>query len=72
MFALIQRAISERLYITADIVNGSTSMDPDLETSRQRVIDRFQQVLGFNVIILGTTAVGFGVDIYRVEPLGAR
>lgn len=64
---LIQRAISERFHLVAAIVNGSTTVDPELDNSRQRIIDRFQEVPGFNVIILGTTAVGFGVNIQKAN-----
>jgi SNF2-related domain/Helicase conserved C-terminal domain len=60
---LIQRAIFERFHMTVSIVNGSTSVDPGHEASRQRIIDEFQAAPGFNVIILSTTAVGFGVNI---------
>jgi SNF2 family DNA or RNA helicase len=60
---LLQRAIAERFDLYADIVNGSTSVDAASDQSRQRIIDRYQAKPGFNVIILSTTAVGFGVNI---------
>ena len=60
---LVQRAISARFDLHAEVVNGSTSVDPTSDQSRQRVIDRYQAKHGFNVIILSTTAVGFGVNI---------
>ena len=31
------------------------------------MIDKFQEKLGFNIIILSTTAVGFGVNIQRAN-----
>jgi hypothetical protein len=60
---LIQRAILARFDFRPQIVNGDTSVDPRLEASRQALIDRFQATSGFGVIILSTTAVGFGVNV---------
>lgn len=60
---LVQRAISARFDLHAEVVNGSTTVDPASDQSRQRVIDRYQAKPGFSVIILSTTAVGFGVNI---------
>lgn len=60
---LLQRAVAGRFGIEVDIVNGSTSVDPQAEASRQAIIDRFQSRPGFGVIVLSTTAVGFGVNI---------
>jgi HJR/Mrr/RecB family endonuclease len=59
----LQRAIRLRLGITADIINGDTSSRLEAETSRQRRIDAFQNLSGFNAIILSPLAVGFGVNI---------
>lgn len=63
MQRLVQRAVAGRFGIDVSIVNGSTSVDPDAEASRQAIIDRFQAQPGFGVIVLSTTAVGFGVNI---------
>ncbi len=60
---LIQRAVSEVFAIDAPIINGSTSVDAEIDHSRQRIIDRFQAREGFGVLVLSTTAVGFGVNI---------
>ena len=60
---LLQRAVAEQFGIPVDIVNGDTSVVPELEASRQRLIDAFQARPGFAVIILSTTAVGFGVNV---------
>ena len=60
---LIQRAVAQRLQLLAPIVNGSTSVDATHDASRQKIVDAFQAAPGFNVIILSTTAVGFGVNI---------
>jgi SNF2 family DNA or RNA helicase len=64
---LIQRAVQERFGIRPSVVNGSTSANATSESSRQKLIDAFQQSDGFGVIILGTTAVGFGVNIQRAN-----
>lgn len=63
MQRLIQRAIASRLDYHPDIVNGSTSVEAGSDDSRQAIIDRFQAGIGFGVIVLSTTAVGFGVNI---------
>lgn len=60
---LIQRAVAHRFGLVPSIVNGSTSVDPTMDASRQAIIDAFQAVPGFGVIVLSTTAVGFGVNI---------
>lgn len=60
---LIQRAVSEVFAIDAPIINGSTTVDAEIGHSRQRIIDRFQAREGFGVLVLSTTAVGFGVNI---------
>lgn len=45
------------------IVNGDTSVMAKKGVSRQLIIDKFQQHPGFGVIILSTSAVGFGVNV---------
>ncbi|MEA0941143.1 DEAD/DEAH box helicase, partial [Xanthomonas campestris pv. campestris] len=60
---LIQRAIASRLSYQASIVNGSTSVEAGADDSRQIIIDAFQAKPDFGVIVLSTTAVGFGVNI---------
>jgi hypothetical protein len=60
---LVQRAIASRWGLHASIINGDTSVNPEREVSRQRLIDVFQAQPGFHVIILSTTAIGFGVNI---------
>ena len=60
---LIQRAVAEGIGVDAPVINGSTSVDAEYDHSRQRIIDRFQAQEGFAVLILSTTAVGFGVNI---------
>jgi hypothetical protein len=60
---LLQRAIVQHFGLLAPIVNGSTTVDAAHDASRQRIVDEFQRTSGFNVIILSTTAMGFGVNI---------
>ncbi|MEA0953499.1 DEAD/DEAH box helicase [Xanthomonas campestris] len=60
---LIQRAIASRLSYQASIVNGSTSVEAGADDSRQIIIDAFHAKPDFGVIVLSTTAVGFGVNI---------
>ena len=55
--------MSEVFAIDAPIINGSTTVDAEVDHSRQRIIDRFQTREGFGVLVLSTTAVGFGVNI---------
>lgn len=60
---IVQRTVTHAFGKKPTIVNGSTSVDPLHEESRQKLIDAFQSAPGFGVIILSTTAVGFGVNI---------
>lgn len=59
----LQRAISERLGLHPDIINGDTSAAASNSANRQRRIRAFQERPGFGVIILSPLAVGFGVNI---------
>jgi SNF2 family DNA or RNA helicase len=45
------------------VLNGETSTQAGAIGSRQSRIDAFQASKGFNVIILSTTAIGFGVNV---------
>jgi len=67
MQRLVQKVISERFEVDASIVNGSTTVDSLKDDSRQKIIDRFQERAGFGVIVLSTTAVGFGVNIQKAN-----
>ena len=60
---VVQRALACRFAIHAEVVNGSTTVEAGNASSRQGIIDRFQAAPGFGVIILSTTAVGFGVNV---------
>jgi hypothetical protein len=60
---LLQRAIHQQFGFRPQIINGSTSVDVGNDESRQGLIDRFQATPGFSVLVLSTSAVGFGVNI---------
>jgi SNF2 family DNA or RNA helicase len=61
---MLQRYVGEEFGIRVAIVNGDTSVSGSgASKSRQGIIDAFQSSAGFNVIILSTTAVGFGVNV---------
>jgi hypothetical protein len=64
---LVQKTIAERFGVDTRIVNGSTTVDSLNNASRQKIIDRFQEQPGFGVIVLSTTAVGFGVNIQKAN-----
>lgn len=59
----LQVVVYDRFGIAASVVNGDTNASAGRGPNRQQIIDRFQEAPGFNVIILSTTAVGFGVNI---------
>lgn len=60
----IKLALMERFGLRdVIIVNGDTKASTTRGDSRQSLIDRFQEQDGFGVIILSTTAVGFGVNV---------
>jgi len=61
----LQHHIEAVFRIRPEIVNGSTKTTTTQRggRSRQAILDAFQAASGFGVIILGTTAIGFGVNI---------
>jgi SNF2 family DNA or RNA helicase len=61
---MLQYRIRECFGFSPIIVNGSTKAGCEGgDRSRQALIDAFQARPGFGVIVLSTTAVGFGVNI---------
>lgn len=60
---VLQHYIGENLGKRPAIVNGDTDVQSKSGVSRQNLIDAFQKQPGFNVIILSTQAVGFGLNI---------
>lgn len=69
-FRAVQRSIKKMLTdcfgLSPVIINGDTNTAAGLY-SRQGLIDKFQETEGFNVIILSTTAVGFGVNVQEAN-----
>lgn len=67
----IQRALKdtifERFGFAPMIINGDTNASAEKGNSRQGLIDQFQAAPGFGVIILSTTAVGFGVNVQKAN-----
>nr|WP_318382399.1 type I Zorya anti-phage system protein ZorD [uncultured Enterobacter sp.] len=63
----LQHAISQHFGFRPVVVNGDTSTKSHSQNSRQRLIDEFQSQPGFNVIILSTVAVGFGVNVQKAN-----
>lgn len=59
----LQHIIYDRFGMKPTIINGDTSTSSKNANSRQKLIDQFQSSAGFNVIILSTIAVGFGVNV---------
>lgn len=59
----IKFMVSEQLGYLPKIINGDTNSNSEKGPSRQKLIDEFQAEPGFGVIILSTTAVGFGVNV---------
>jgi SNF2 family DNA or RNA helicase len=63
----LQHAIHQQFGFRPVIINGDTSTKSHSQNSRQRLIDDFQSKPGFNIIILSTVAVGFGVNVQKAN-----
>jgi len=63
----LQRILLERFGLNVITVNGESNTSSKKGLTRQNLIDKFQQTSGFNVIILSTVAVGFGVNIQKAN-----
>lgn len=59
----IQLMLIDTFDINAKIINGDTNSSSEKGATRQTIINEFQLHPGFGVIILSTTAVGFGVNV---------
>lgn len=59
----LQLAILDKFDFEAKIINGDTNSSSEKGANRQSIIDEYQAMPGFGVIILSTTAVGFGVNV---------
>lgn len=60
---LLQHYIKLEFGFQPRIVNGDTSVSSRAESNRQKLLNEFQRVPGFGVLILSPLAVGFGVNI---------
>lgn len=63
----LKRILLERFGLNVITVNGDSNTSSNKGLTRQNLIDKFQEKSGFNIIILSTTAVGFGVNIQRAN-----
>lgn len=67
MQRVLRRVISEHFEVTPTIINGETptsqSKNNKTKLSRQQEIDKYQEKVGFNVIIMSPIAAGFGLNI---------
>jgi hypothetical protein len=63
----LQLAILDKFSLQVTVINGDTNSSSEKGDSRQKLIDRFQERSGFGVIILSTTAVGFGVNVQKAN-----
>lgn len=63
----LKRLLLERYGLSVTTVNGDSNTNSRRGLTRQGIIDQFQEVNGFNVIILSTMAVGFGVNIQKAN-----
>jgi superfamily II DNA or RNA helicase len=59
----LQLAVLDEFGFRPEVINGDTNASSERGPSRQKLIDAFQAKPGFGVIILSTTAVGFGVNV---------
>ena len=63
---ILQQVFKNRFGLNCDIVNGdvpSTSNYSNSKMTRQKLVDKFQSVDGFNVIIMSPIAAGFGLNV---------
>ena len=63
----LKRILSENFDLNVTTVNGDSNTNSRKGATRQGVIDKFQATDGFNVILLSTVAVGFGVNIQKAN-----
>lgn len=63
----LQHLIAQHFGFKPFIINGDTSTKSGSDQNRQSLIDAFQSTPGFNVIILSTIAVGFGVNVQKAN-----
>lgn len=64
---MLAKVLAEKCKVKASIINGDTPVGRRTgrngKETRQQAIDRFQQVDGFNAIIMSPLAAGFGLNV---------
>ncbi|MCG8784243.1 DEAD/DEAH box helicase [Tenacibaculum finnmarkense] len=67
MQRVFRRVFLEKYNLNIAIINGDTpssaSSIKNMKLSRQQEVDKFQQKLGFNIIVMSPIAAGFGLNI---------
>jgi len=63
----LRLAILDRFGLEVKVINGDTNVSAERGATRQGMINEFQAKAGFGVIILSTTAVGFGVNVQEAN-----
>lgn len=67
MQRVLRKTIAEYFKIIPSIINGETPTSKakfsKVKLTRQQEIDKYQDVIGFNVIIMSPIAAGFGLNI---------
>lgn len=62
MQQLLKKVLEEKYSIPhISVINGQTSTRG--EESRQKTVDKFQSVVGFNIIIMSPIAAGYGLNV---------
>jgi SNF2 family DNA or RNA helicase len=61
---ILSRVIIEYFKIPVSIINGQTAtIESEGKMSRQKLIDKFQAINGFNIIIMSPIAAGYGLNV---------
>lgn len=63
----LQLAVLDAFGFRPTVINGDTNASGERGPTRQTLIDGFQEQPGFGVIILSTSAVGFGVNVQKAN-----
>lgn len=62
--SILSRMVIDYFGIPVSIINGQTAtVETKGKESRQKLIDRFQAVPGFNIIIMSPIAAGYGLNV---------
>lgn len=68
---MLQKIVHDYFELFPSIINGDTPSSKQLESkcvlSRQQTIDRFQELEGFNVIIMSPIAAGVGLNVTKAN-----